>query len=296
MSDAADAFRDAFQNSKHIVVIAGAGLSAASGIPTFRDGGGMWRSLEATALATPEAFNKNPSLVWQFYHYRRTKALEAKPNAAHDVIAKMSVPTYLRKVAPAAQSFHLVTQNVDRLSVSALNALLARPDSQAELATKHTVFRDSILEMHGRIYDVKCTACGFCEEDRTDPLCPALGAADASFNNYHDAGSKDVHIPENDLPRCAACGALARPGVVWFGEKPYHLDEINSIVYKADMCLVIGTSSTVRPASTYAYRVQRHGGKVAVFNLAPSEKDEQADFVFSGPCETILPSLFPELA
>lgn len=150
--------------------------------------------------------------------------------------------------------------------------------------------------MHGRIYDVQCTSCDYCEEDRTDPLCPALGAADASFSDYHDAGSKEVNIPADELPRCPACGALARPGVVWFGEKPKFLDEINSIVHKADTCLVVGTSSTVCPASTYAYRVQRHGGKVAVFNLSPSEKDEQADFVFTGGCETVLPSLLPELA
>ena len=88
--DTATQFRDALRSSKYIIVIAGAGLSAASGthfvyhpnenadlglegIPTFRDGGGMWRSLDATSLATPEAFKENPSLVWQFYHYRRTK-------------------------------------------------------------------------------------------------------------------------------------------------------------------------------------------------------------------------------
>ncbi len=88
--NAAAQFRDALRSSKNIVVIAGAGLSAASGahpipclivvahvniegIPTFRDGGGMWRSLDATSLATPTAFKENPSLVWQFYHYRRTK-------------------------------------------------------------------------------------------------------------------------------------------------------------------------------------------------------------------------------
>ncbi|EPQ55758.1 DHS-like NAD/FAD-binding domain-containing protein [Gloeophyllum trabeum ATCC 11539] len=292
-----EAFRDAFRTSQHIIVIAGAGLSAASGIPTFRDGGGMWRSLDATALATPEAFSENPSLVWQFYHYRRTKALEAKPNPAHEVIAKMSVPLYIRKVAPEVKSFHLVTQNVDRLSVTALDSLVERltADSGTAPARKRSIFPNSILEMHGRIFDVKCTVCDYCAEDRTDPLCPALGAADASFKDYHDAGSKEVNIPLDELPRCPACGALARPGVVWFGEKPYHLDEINSIIYKADMCLVIGTSSTVRPASTYAYRVQRHGGKVAVFNKDPSEKDERADFVFAGGCETVLPSLFPEL-
>jgi NAD-dependent deacetylase sirtuin 5 len=86
-------FKDAFAQAKHVIVIAGAGLSAPSGwqisnlsfkfppdlgtpmagIPTFRDGGGMWRSLDATSLATPEAFNTNPSFIWQFYHHRRQK-------------------------------------------------------------------------------------------------------------------------------------------------------------------------------------------------------------------------------
>ena len=162
----------------------------------------------------------------------------------------------MRKVAPEARSFHLVTQNVDRLSVLALqtlsNRLAPTPtdiDTKSEAPAKRQLpltFPNSILEMHGRICDVQCTQCDFRQEDLSDPLCPALGAADASFQDYHDAGSKEVNIPPEQLPRCPACGALARPGVVWFGEKPYHLDEINSIVYKADMCLVIGTSSTVR--------------------------------------------------
>ncbi len=230
----------------------------------------------------------------------------------------MSSPTYLRKVAPTAKTFHLVTQNVDRLSVQALDALTARLSgvSTMEAPKKRVVFPNSILEMHGKIYDVKCTQCDYCEEDLSDPLCPALVAADASFKDYQDAGSKEINIPVEELPHCPKCNSLARPGVVWFDEKPYHLDEINTIVYKADMCLVIGTSSTVRvsiylwttfsadrvlfekvrPASTYAYRVQRHGGKVAVFNLDPSEKDEKADFVFRGPCEVILPQLLPELS
>jgi len=83
-------FRAVLRAAKHIIVVAGAGLSAASGqeyhltqdrqpsetlpgIPTFRGAGGMWRSLDAMSLATPEAFEENPSLVWQFYHYRREK-------------------------------------------------------------------------------------------------------------------------------------------------------------------------------------------------------------------------------
>ncbi|KAH9902505.1 DHS-like NAD/FAD-binding domain-containing protein [Cubamyces lactineus] len=297
----ASAFRDALRSSKHIVVIAGAGLSAASGIPTYHDGGGLWRTLDATALASPEAFRENPSLVWQFYHYRRNKALEAKPNAAHGVVAKMSVPQCLKKVAPNAQSFHLITQNIDRLSADALQAVIRsltseQPSSGQAAKTKLTVYKDSILEMHGRLFDVQCTQCDHRVEDRSTPLTPALGAADAALDTYQDAGTKTVSIPEEQLPRCEKCGALARPGVVWFNERPLYLDEINNIMYKADMCLVIGTSSQVRPASTYAYRVRRRGGKVALFNMDPSEKDiAGADFVFKGPCEVLLPAVLPEL-
>ncbi|KAL1673078.1 DHS-like NAD/FAD-binding domain-containing protein [Schizophyllum commune] len=290
--DDAAAFRAKFRASKNIIVIAGAGLSAASGIPTFRDGGGMWRSLNAQALATPVAFEANPALVWQFYHYRRTTALSAKPNPAHKILAKMSIPTELKKVAPQAKSFHLITQNVDRLS---------KPTASGPLKprrTSPTIFPRSILEMHGRLFDVRCTdpSCGHVEEDRTSPLCAALGEAEAGFTDVTDAGRQITEIPPASLPRCQKCGALARPGVVWFGEMPYFLDEINSLVFKADMCLVVGTSATVRPASTYAYRVHRHGGTVAIFNREPSEADERADFIFRGGCEEVLPELFKELA
>ncbi|KAI5836250.1 DHS-like NAD/FAD-binding domain-containing protein [Schizophyllum commune Tattone D] len=299
--DDAEAFRAKFRASKNIIVIAGAGLSAASGIPTFRDGGGMWRSLNAQALATPVAFEANPALVWQFYHYRRTTALSAKPNLAHKILAKMSIPTELKKVAPQAKSFHLITQNVDRLG----------PKSAASgpkpRRAPPPVFPRSILEMHGRLFDVRCAdpSCGHVEEDRSSPLTPALGEAEAGFACLNDigrqttdadAGRQITEIPPSNLPRCRKCGALARPGVVWFGEMPYFLDEINSLVFKADMCLVVGTSATVRPASTYAYRVHRHGGTIAIFNKEPSEADERADFIFRGGCEEVLPELFKELA
>ncbi|CDO75507.1 hypothetical protein BN946_scf184935.g43 [Trametes cinnabarina] len=212
------------------------------------------------------------------------RALEAKPNAAHEVVAKMSVPhvQFLKKVAPDAQSFHLITQNIDRLSVDALQAVvrtLAReePQDTAGARNKPTVYKNSILEMHA-------------------PLTPALGAADVDLQTYQDAGTKATDIFEEQLPRCAKCGALARSGVVWFNERPLYLDEINSAMYKADMCLVVGTSSQVRPASTYAYRVRRRGGKVALFNMDPSEKNVAgADFVFKGPCEVLLPAVLPEL-
>ncbi|KAH7885618.1 DHS-like NAD/FAD-binding domain-containing protein [Phlebopus sp. FC_14] len=288
-------FREAMKDAQHIIVLAGAGLSAASGIPTFRDGGGMWRSLDATSLATPEAFSTNPSLVWQFYHYRRTRALAARPNPAHETIAKLLIPTYLKEVAPNAKSLHLITQNIDGLSSMALESALEKLRAVDARTNEVSTPKTSIVEMHGRLFDVKCTECGFCRQDRSPTLCPALSLADDAFQNYEDAGTKEINIPESDLPRCTQCGALARPGVVWFGEMPHHMDKINQLVFKADMILVVGTSSTVRPASTFTLRVQRRRGKVAVFNTEPSRQDDKADFLFIGRCETVLPDLFPEL-
>ncbi|KJA16693.1 hypothetical protein HYPSUDRAFT_91116 [Hypholoma sublateritium FD-334 SS-4] len=255
----------------------------------------MWRSLESTSLATPEAFADNPSLVWQFYHYRRQKALEAQTNVAHKILAKLSIPNLRKAVAPSAQSFHLITQNVDRLSVRALHDVESELARQNLKGPQYRARKDAVLQMHGKLFEVQCTKCDWRAEDFSSPLCPALGKAEEDINNYTDAGSKDHAIPLEALPRCPECHELARPGVVWFGEKPYHLDEINLLVFKADMCIVIGTSSTVKPASTYAYRVQRRHGHVAVFNLDPSDRDDTATSVFPGKCEEVLAKVFPEL-
>lgn len=74
-------FKESLKTAKEIVILSGAGISAESGIPTFRGAGGYWRKYQASALATPEAFRSSPSLVWEFYHYRREVAKQAQPNA-----------------------------------------------------------------------------------------------------------------------------------------------------------------------------------------------------------------------
>lgn len=171
------------------------------------------------------------------------RALEAHPNAAHKLLANLAVPSYLKTIAPSAKSFDLITQNVDRLSIRALETVASERSSETQKEDRPNP--ESVIEMHGKLFDVKCTTCDHISEDLSNPLCPALGAADALLGDYQDAGSKTIDIPETELPRCSACGALGRPGVVWFEEKPVMLEEINSLVLKADMCLVVGTSSTV---------------------------------------------------
>merc|ERR1719260_102185 len=81
-------FRELLAQSKKVVVLTGAGVSAESGVPTFRGAGGFWRTYVAQDLATPEAFSRDPSLVWEFYHYRREVMLSKSPNPAHLAIAE----------------------------------------------------------------------------------------------------------------------------------------------------------------------------------------------------------------
>lgn len=99
-----ESFRSHLHSSTNILALLGAGLSAASGLPTFRGAGGLWRSHGAISLATPEAFARNPGLVWQFYSYRRHMALKALPNRAHFALAEL---------ARKKEGFLTLSQNVD---------------------------------------------------------------------------------------------------------------------------------------------------------------------------------------
>lgn len=254
----------------------------------------MWRSLEAVSLATPEAFDQNPSLVWQFYHYRREAALRAQPNAAHLALAKMMVPSILARVAPAAQSFHLITQNVDGLSTRAIQAVAEERRSALSSPSPQDLPNPScLIEMHGRLFDVRCTQCNHTVLDFSSPLCSALHEADKEHTSVIQAGQKEheVKIPVSELPKCSECGSLARPGVVWFGEEIPLLEDIDKIVAEADLCLVVGTSSRVSPAANFAMEVRANNnrtGRVAEFNIESSSRGP-VDFRFIGECETELP-------
>ncbi|KAK9247772.1 DHS-like NAD/FAD-binding domain-containing protein [Lipomyces tetrasporus] len=242
-------FHAYLRSSKRILALVGAGLSASSGLPTFRGTGGLWRNHDAMELATPEAFSNDPSLVWQFYSARRAAALRAMPNKAHYALAEL---------AKCMPEFLTLTQNVDGLSTRANH-----PTNQ-------------LLHLHGSLFSLKCTSfyCDFQEDNNyTHPLTPALAIASEVSAPY-------THIQQADLPHCPKCNTgLLRPGVVWFGESlPWHVvqaadDFISS--GKVDLILVIGTSGTVYPAAGYVDRIRMQGGKVAVFNIDIDESDSE---------------------
>ncbi len=128
-----DALVNALKDAKSIVVVTGSGVSAESGVPTFRGENGLWRQFRAEELATPGAFNSNPALVWEWYDWRRGIIGRAQPNPAHMTIAQME---------GRYQSFLLITQNVDGLHRKAGSRKL--------------------VEIHGNIWRVRCT-----EEEKT---------------------------------------------------------------------------------------------------------------------------------
>ena len=138
-----------------VLVLTGAGVSAESGIPTFRGKGGYWRNLDPAKLATPEAFARDPELVWQWYGERRERIRAAQPNAAHHAIAKL---------ARHAADFLLVTQNVDDL-----HACAGLPN-------------EKMVQIHGDIFVTRCSRCEFERHDYEHgqenmlPRCPKCNA------------------------------------------------------------------------------------------------------------------------
>ena len=121
-----------------ILVLTGAGVSAESGIPTFRGKDGYWRNFEPTKLATPEAFARDPQLVWEWYRERRERIRNARPNAGHEAIARLAQDT---------NEFLLVTQNVDDLH--------RRAGMPAE----------KMVQIHGDIFITRCSRCDFKQDE-----------------------------------------------------------------------------------------------------------------------------------
>ncbi len=136
-----DKVRQRLAASKCVVALTGAGISAESGVPTFRGADGLWRNFRAEELATPGAFQRDPHLVWEWYNWRRSLLREIQPNRAH--IA-------LRELEERVRDFTLITQNVDGL---------------------HTLAGSrKVLELHGSIWRLRCTECDREEENRDVPL------------------------------------------------------------------------------------------------------------------------------
>ncbi len=230
------------RNACSITVLTGAGISAESGIPTFRGTAGLWKQFRPEDLATPQAFARDPKLVWEWYDWRRGLIDRAEPNAGHIALVDLE-----RRVP----RFTLVTQNVDGLHQKAGS--------------------ESVLEVHGSIWNLRCTRCERSWFDRSVPL---------------------------RLPASCECGALARPGVVWFGEGlPSDIWlSAERATLSCDVFLVAGTSALVYPAAGLVDLAQSSGAKVIEINVETTTISRTVDCALSGPAGEILPKLLDAAA
>jgi NAD-dependent deacetylase len=207
----------AMDDIRNIVILTGAGISAESGIGTFRNAGGLWEQHRVEDVATPEGFARDPDLVLSFYDMRRDHIQKAQPNAAHWALGHLD--------SGWQGELLIVTQNVDDLHERAGARRL--------------------LHMHGEHLSAWCMACDARNQWRESLL---------------------------DRPACPSCGAAAlRPDIVWFGEMPYRMDEIEAALRSCDLFVSIGTSGAVYPAAGYVQTARYYGARTLELNLEPSQ-------------------------
>ncbi len=231
------ACRGALARAGNVVVLTGAGVSAESGIPTFRGKEGYWtvgaREYHPQELATHEAFTAMPWDVWAWYLYRRGVCRAAAPNAAHAAIVRWDAALPTR--------FALVTQNVDGLHVRA-----GSPPART-------------YEIHGDIDQMRCAAdCTLARWPIPEDV-PAL--------------AKGAPVTEAIRLRlvCPSCGGMARPHVLWFDESydepRFHLESVRQIAAAAALVVVVGTSAQTNLPWQVVTLAARGGGTIVDINL-----------------------------
>jgi NAD-dependent deacetylase len=179
--------------ARSVTVLTGAGISADSGVPTFRGTDGLWRNFRAEDLATPEAFARDPRLVWEWYDWRRALIATKRPNPAHDAVAQME-----RRF----DRFWLITQNVDGLHRDAGSRNLS--------------------EIHGNIWMVRCTACGLVTENRDVPIAilPRCRSCEGLLRPHivwfgEALAEEDLQASDEALRSCDLCLIVGTSGIVY---------------------------------------------------------------------------------
>lgn len=228
-------------NCRKVAILTGAGISAESGVDTFRGPEGLWKKADPRWLATPRAFARDPKAVWEWYEARRRQVAGARPNRGHEVLA------WMEEFFPQVT---LITQNVDGLH--------------------HQAGSRNPVELHGSLWRMRCTGL---PSQRFHPPSQEAGAASSpdglDLSGEGGCGEwEDRHELVNLPPACPQCGALLRPGVVWFEEalpeEPWARAE--KAARDCDAFFVVGTSALVYPAAALPEEPLRRGKPVLEIN------------------------------
>ena len=243
------------QKSTRIAVLTGAGISAESGLQTFREAqDGLWSQYRPEDLATPEAFARDPKLVWDWYAMRRNKVAEAAPNAGHYALMEMEakIPDYT-----------LITQNIDGYHKQAGN--------------------NNILELHGNIQQVRCfDGCGIFPVIASEELHPEAKQSPSADNGVPCCPKCGAYLRPDvvwfgeDLPLDTLHAAL-------------------DAAAQCQAFFSIGTSGLVQPAASLAHNARKNGAVIVEINLDPTPLSPHVDFALHGKSGKILPQLVKEV-
>lgn len=264
--------RELVAAARRPVVLSGAGMSAESGIPTFRDAQtGLWERFSAEQLATEEAFLADPKLVWSWYRWRARMVRARRPNPGHEAVARWqqrldSLPDDGASTGPVgAPGLVVATQNVDDLHERAGARVLSH--------------------LHGSLFEFRCVLC-------ETPADVDLGELDQGVEagSEEDLEAQRLHTP----PRCEVCGeGRLRPGIVWFGEMlpTAAWDRAYDALERCDLCVVVGTSGLVQPAASLPLVALGAGAPVVEVNPDQTELTDAVTHVLRGTAGQVLPAL-----
>lgn len=220
---------------KRLVGLTGAGISAESGLRTFRGNDGMWEHENIDDVCTPEGYYRDRKRVKDFYNFLRMGLKEHQPNAAHYALAELE--------NRLGDEFLLITQNVDDLH--------ERAGSR------------QVLHMHGDLMRLTC---------ERDPR-----------HQFVFKGEETMKTT------CPFCGAMSRPDIVFFGETPQYMEEIQQALEECEEFVYIGTSSVVYPAAGFKSLAHSYGAKVTCLNLEVPASDPYTDVSIQGKASVIVP-------
>jgi NAD-dependent SIR2 family protein deacetylase len=261
-----DQLIDAARQSQHLLVVSGAGISLASGIPTFRgtDPDAIWKR-DVTEMATLAFFLEDPVESWRWYFSRFETLRRAQPNAGHTALVELE-----RWQAGRGRRFLLITQNIDGLH--------ARAGAQR------------LIEVHGTAARVRCPSPGC----RHAAPRGSLPCCEATLEAFRSAPSRDT------LPRCPGCEAPLRPHVLWFDEfydehVDYRWSEVLAAGQLADAAIFVGTSFSVGVTDLLVRSLTDRGAPVFSLDPGSARPPYSGVQVVALPAEQALPELVAAL-
>ncbi|WP_448851225.1 NAD-dependent protein deacylase [Corynebacterium sp. 335C] len=237
-----EAIADLARGARRVEIFTGAGMSAESGLATFRDAQtGLWSHVDPQAMANFDAWRRDPSAIWPWYLWRARLARTAAPNAGHVAVGRwrrVLADHDAARTGGASSWLHVTTQNIDDLHERGC------ADAGADQHAAH---------LHGSLLEFRCDLCA--------------------------APAEEPELPEEPVaklmpPFCGECGlGFVRPGVVWFGESlpADAFEEAESRALAADLMVAVGTSGVVFPAAGIPLAAAARG--VPVVELSPEDTD-----------------------